>query len=183
MAVEHVQNLPPAVHSLPTRWLTQLMARLERGRLDVRFGETHYCAQGTLPGPQAELRITNPLRMLRKVATGGDVGFAEAYMDGDWDSPELAVLLEVLAGNLPAIRRVRDGSAIAHLWNRVRHWLNRNSRSGSRRNIAYHYDLGNEFYARWLDPSMTYSSGLYLSLIHISEPTRLLRRSRMPSSA
>ena len=88
MAVEHVQNLPPAVHSLPTRWLTQLMARLERGRLDVRFGETHYCAQGTSPGPQAELRITNPLRMLRKVATGGDVGFAEAYMDGDWDSPE-----------------------------------------------------------------------------------------------
>ena len=89
------------------------------------------------------------------------VGFAESYLDGHWDSPDLTALLTLLADNRDALRRAVYGSWRSLLAARVRHWLNGNSKAGSKRNIMAHYDLGNDFYKLWLDPSMTYSSAWF----------------------
>jgi cyclopropane-fatty-acyl-phospholipid synthase len=98
---------------------------------------------------------------LRRVMAAGDIGFAEGYVAGDWDTPDLAVLLEVLGENWDRLNRLTAGSPLVRLSNRVLNLFRRNTREGSRRNIHAHYDLGNAFYAAWLDPGMTYSSGLY----------------------
>ncbi len=82
-------------------------------------------------------------------------------MAGEWDTPDLAILLETLVNNYDHIRRLFDGNPVMNLVNWLGHRLNRNSRRGSRRNIHAHYDLGNAFYGAWLDPSMTYSSARY----------------------
>jgi len=122
-------------------------------------GKVHRYA-GTAPGPRATLRL-HRMRALRRLLTGGAVGFGEAYMDGDWDSPDPAALLELGDLNTQALGRAVAG----HRWLRMGlalwHRLHDNSRRGSRRNIAAHYDLGNAFYACWLDPGMTYSAALF----------------------
>jgi cyclopropane-fatty-acyl-phospholipid synthase len=92
---------------------------------------------------------------------GGDMGFAEAYMDVDWSSTDLADLIELAAHNEDAIGSPTRGVFLSRLMNRLRHLSHANTRRGSRRNIAQHYDLGNDFYSRWLDPGMTYSSALF----------------------
>ena len=98
-------------------------------------------------------------RALRRVLFRGDLGLADGYVAGDWDSRDLAGLLTAVAVNYDALSTERRSLAGA-LAQRLRHARNRNSRSGSRRNILAHYDLGNAFYEAWLDPSMTYSSAL-----------------------
>ena len=104
-------------------------------------------------GPQATLRIRRN-RAVRRLFTGGDVGFAESYLAGDWDSPDLAALIELAARNEAALTEALRGFAVVRAWHRVRHLLRPNSRAGSRRNIADHYDLGNYFYRLWLDPTL-----------------------------
>jgi cyclopropane-fatty-acyl-phospholipid synthase len=98
---------------------------------------------------------------MRRLMFGGDVGFAEAYLDGDWTTPDLATLIELAALNERALSEVTAGRWFTRLTHRLRHLLRANTKSGSRRNIEAHYDLGNDFYRLWLDPSMTYSSALY----------------------
>ena len=112
------------------------------------------------PGPQAVLRIRR-VRAVRRLFTGGDVGFAESYLAGDWDSPDLAALIELAARNEAAMTEALRGFVVVRAWHRLRHLLRPNSRTGSRRNIADHYDLGNDFYRLWLDPTMTYSSAIF----------------------
>ncbi len=112
------------------------------------------------PGPHAALRIRRN-RAVRRLFTGGDVGFAESYLAGDWDSPDLAALIELAARNEAAMTETLRGFAVVRAWHRLRHLLRPNSRAGSRRNIADHYDLGNDFYRLWLDPTMTYSSAIF----------------------
>jgi cyclopropane-fatty-acyl-phospholipid synthase len=112
------------------------------------------------PGPHATLRIRRS-RAVRRLFTGGDVGFAESYLAGDWESPDLAALIELAARNEAAMTEALRGFAIVRAWHRLRHLLRPNSRTGSRRNIADHYDLGNDFYRLWLDPTMTYSSAIF----------------------
>lgn len=115
---------------------------------------------GKAPGHAAVLTIRDP-RFAARVLKSGDIGFAEGYMAGEWDTPDLAILLETLVNNYDHIRRLFDGNPVMNLVNWLGHRLNRNSRRGSRRNIHAHYDLGNAFYGAWLDPSMTYSSARY----------------------
>lgn len=100
-------------------------------------------------------------RALRRALTGGDIGFAEGYMAGDWSTPDLAGLLCALAANFEALTRFGLGSAWHRLFQFRLKWLQANTPAGSRRNIHAHYDLGNTFYAAWLDPGMTYSGALY----------------------
>ena len=100
-------------------------------------------------------------KVLRKAFAGGSVGWAEAYMDGDWDSPDMATVVEWVAFNEKDFGGVLDSGKTQSLMQKWRHRRNANSKRGSRRNIAYHYDLGNEFYRHWLDDSMTYSSAFY----------------------
>ena len=131
------------------------------GRLTVTLpdGSAHHL-EGREPGRAAVLAI-NDWRSVRRAIVGGDIGFAEGYMAGEWDSPHLAVLLEAFADNYDRLSRLVDGNPVLNGLNRVAHGLNRNSRRGSRRNIHAHYDLGNAFYAAWLDRSMTYSAARF----------------------
>lgn len=131
---------------------------IEVGSLDITLpdGRTVRFA-GRTAGPHGGFTISS-YAFLRRLA-GGDVGFAEGYIAADWDTPDVVSLLALLAANQHLIDRFA-ARGIVRLFQRVRHVLNRNSRAGSRRNIHAHYDLGNAFYGKWLDASMTYSSGL-----------------------
>ncbi len=145
------------------------MALLLRLGRDLRFGtlhvrlpdgaERHFA--GSEPGPLATLQI-NRARVARRFLTGGAVGFAESYIDGDWDSPDLASLLELLDRNYAAWSGHHHGRLLPRLLRRLTHLLRGNSRRGSQRNIHAHYDLGNDFFAAWLDPTLTYSSARFL---------------------
>lgn len=117
---------------------------------------------GTVAGHSAVLVIRD-YRFITRVLRSGDIGFAEGYMAAEWDSPNLPVLLETLVNNYDHIRRLFDGNGFMKLVNWIGHRINRNSRSGSKRNIHAHYDLGNTFYEAWLDSSMTYSSARFES--------------------
>jgi cyclopropane-fatty-acyl-phospholipid synthase len=131
------------------------------GRLTVLLpnGEVHQL-EGSQPGVSAIFDIKD-YRFARRVLASGDIGFAEGYMAGEWESPHLAALLESFANNYDHIRRLVDGHPAMKAVNWFAHRRNRNSRKGSRKNIHAHYDLGNAFYASWLDSSMTYSSARF----------------------
>ncbi|MGX5722425.1 class I SAM-dependent methyltransferase [Shinella zoogloeoides] len=126
---------------------------------------------GARPGPSAAINI-HKWRAVRRLATGGDLGFAEAYIDGDWSTPDLEATLELAARNIGMLDGKISGRLAVRLLQRFRHVLRANNKTGSRKNIAYHYDLGNAFYREWLDPSMTYSSALY------TEPTLSLEEAQ-----
>jgi len=115
---------------------------------------------GGTPGREGRLAVRD-YRFMNRVLASGDIGFAEGYMAGEWDTPDLSALLEVLALNFSNIRRVATGNRLMSALHYVGHRLRPNTRSGSRRNIHAHYDLGNAFYSRWLDPTMTYSSARF----------------------
>ena len=144
----------PADLPRPLRLLFSVLRRLRRGRLTVALADSRrFVFAGEEPGPTATLVIHRP-RFVRRALVGGNIGFAESYMDGDWETPDLAALLELICIN-DSIEDVHYPRRLVLFANRLWHWLRPNSRSGSKRNIAAHYDLGNEFYRRWLDPSMT----------------------------
>ncbi len=141
--------------------LLRVLRRLRRGTLDLTLpdggGET---VRGVEAGPRAALSIRS-FRVLDRYLWHGSVGFAESYVAGEWDTPHVAELLELLDRNGDAWGQGYFGPALTRLMARARHRLRRNSRAGSRRNIHAHYDLGNAFFAAWLDPSMTYSAALF----------------------
>jgi cyclopropane-fatty-acyl-phospholipid synthase len=137
------------------------LAHLQVGRLRVNFPDgRRQAVEGREPGPEAELEIRD-LRGIQRVLRGGDLGFAEAYMAGEVDSPDLTNLIELAARNETALERALAGNRWVRAINRLRHLMRANTRQGARRNIAYHYDLGNAFYREWLDPSMTYSAAYF----------------------
>jgi cyclopropane-fatty-acyl-phospholipid synthase len=100
-------------------------------------------------------------RMFEAVLAAGDIGLGESYVAGEWECDDPAALMTLLAANRGALGRAVYGNALALLRYRLTHRLRANTRGGSRRNIAAHYDLGNDFYALWLDPTMSYSSALF----------------------
>jgi cyclopropane-fatty-acyl-phospholipid synthase len=116
--------------------------------------------RGVDGGPEGRLLVKD-YRFVGRVLTGGVIGFAEGYMAGEWDTPDLPVLLEALSRNYERLSGLVDGNPVMMFVNRMLHIFRRNSRSGSKRNIHAHYDLGNSFYEKWLDPSMTYSSAKF----------------------
>lgn len=135
---------------------------------NLQFGQLEIIApdgesrlfEGDNGGLKAVLQL-NSSRALRRFVVGGSLGFAEAYLDGDWDSPDLPSLLELLVLNEGAYSKHFYGRSWFQWLARARHLFRPNSRQGSRRNILAHYDLGNAFYKQWLDPSMTYSSAKF----------------------
>lgn len=116
--------------------------------------------RGRLPGPDATIRI-HDYNFIRRAFSSGDIGFAEGFMAGEWETPDLSTVLEAFSLNFDRLSALVEGNAVMRMVNALYHLFHRNSRDGSRRNIHAHYDLGNAFYSRWLDPSMTYSSALY----------------------
>jgi cyclopropane-fatty-acyl-phospholipid synthase len=147
--------------ALARRGVHARLRRIELGSLrvkdeeDLRFG-----AGGE---PTAEIAI-NDARAYSQLAFGGTIGAAEAYALGLWDSGDLTALIRLLLKNRAVLDDLETGTArLKAPLQRALHWINRNSRSGSRRNIAAHYDLGNEFFALWLDPSLMYSAAVFPS--------------------
>ncbi len=116
--------------------------------------------EGAQPGLDVRFDIHDS-RFVRRVLGGGDVGFADSYIAGEWDSPDLAKLLTAFSANFDRITRLLAGNPVMRAVNAVSHALNRNSKSGSKRNIHAHYDLGDDFYGLWLDAGMNYSSALF----------------------
>ncbi len=142
--------------------LAQRLTKISTGRLDLTLpnGQTLVFA-GPNEGPHAAISMRN-YAMIRKVIQTGDVGLAESYLDGDWNTPDLARVLTTLSMNLDQMEGIASGTSwLMRLMHNLMHRLNANTRAGARRNIHAHYDLGNAFYEQWLDPSMTYSSACF----------------------
>ncbi|WP_417070590.1 class I SAM-dependent methyltransferase [Niveibacterium terrae] len=142
-----------------TRTVFALLEKLSGGSLEVRLPDGSRTRFGEGEG-EVRLQVHDEA-MFGRVLARGDIGLAEAYLDGQWDSPDIAGLLALLTRNREVLTQAVYGSWMQLLMARIRHSLNRNSRTGSRRNIMAHYDLGNDFYRLWLDPGMSYSSALY----------------------
>jgi len=157
-------NFAEIVKGLPAKARMVLSAamNLPRGSLKVRLPDGRaVLVGGKAPGPDAELVLKN-WRLPGRAFSGGTIGVAESYMDGDWESPDVTSFLELFVVNSVVGEKVAGGASwLINTVQRIRHWFNENTRTGSKRNISAHYDLGNAFYEKWLDPSMTYSSALY----------------------
>lgn len=152
--------LAAAPHGLGAWLIRRALSCIESGRLSIVTPDgARYDHAAATPGAEATL-VIHDWRALRRLARSGDIGFAEGYIAGDWSSPDLVALITLVAENVAHLQRVMDGWAPVRLASRLKHLARRNSASGSRRNIAFHYDLGNDFYRHWLDASMTYSSAL-----------------------
>jgi cyclopropane-fatty-acyl-phospholipid synthase len=154
-----LRGAPAAVRSA-----FKLMARnWGVGALDVKLpGGREMAITGPQPGPRAAL-IVHDYRFMRRCLSSGAIGFAEGFMAGEWDTPDLPALLEVFSLNFDRIARLVEGNAFMQAINRFLHGRRRNTRQGSRHNIHAHYDLGNGFYSQWLDATMSYSSAIYAS--------------------
>jgi cyclopropane-fatty-acyl-phospholipid synthase len=143
------------------RLLLGLLQRLHVGRLDLLTpdGDEHRF-QGRTEGAHASLAV-HDWRACRAIVWSGDIGFAEAYRDRLLDTPDPSQVLRLALENEALLEQAVFGSTLSNIWHWLRHHLRPNSRAGSRRNIHAHYDLGNDFYGLWLDPSFTYSSALF----------------------
>jgi cyclopropane-fatty-acyl-phospholipid synthase len=154
--------------SLPTgapaaaRTVMQLLARLRHGSLLVHLPDGSQRQFGTGRGPSATLKL-HDWQVCAAALKSGDIGFAEGYIAGHWSTPDLSGLLRLFIANRREVESVIYGTWLGRLVYRVRHLLNRNTRSNSQKNIHAHYDLGNAFYELWLDGTMNYSSALFES--------------------
>jgi len=146
------------------RAIFALLRQIRGGTLDVQLPDGQMLHFGELPaqgsGHRAALRLVN-WKVCAAALKSGDIGFAESYIAGDWTTPDLVALLELFIHNRDTIEALIYGTWWGSLAYRLRHLFNRNSRSGSAKNIHAHYDLGNRFYKLWLDPTMNYSSALF----------------------
>jgi cyclopropane-fatty-acyl-phospholipid synthase len=152
----------PSRPSAAVRTVLRLLQDLPCGVLDLQAPDGSHARFGhPRPGePRAAIRITD-WAVCSAVLRRGDIGFAEAFIEGQWSSPDLVDLMRLALANRGALERMIFGSRWGSILSRLRHLLNRNSRRGSRRNIHAHYDLGNPFYRLWLDETMNYSSALF----------------------
>ena len=167
----------PTRRSLP--FLGRMLERLQFGSIVVETPGGHRIEHhASHPGP-AGVIVLKRWRALRRMVMGGDIGFAEAYMDGDWTTPDLTALIELAARNGPTIDESIIPSWPVRLFNKVVHRWRDNTKLGSRRNIMAHYDLGNAFYALWLDPGMTYSSALYTAEEQSLEDAQTAKQDRV----
>ena len=139
----------------------ETVQKINCGRLDfVLPDRRRFRVEGKTPGPVAELDIHNPdcfARLIRE----GDLGFCDAYLEGWWSTPDLQALMDFVHEDNWDVYDGFPGMGLVRMYERLRHWLKRNSRAQARRNISHHYDLGNDFYRLWLDDTMTYSSALF----------------------
>jgi cyclopropane-fatty-acyl-phospholipid synthase len=146
------------------RYFAQVFAQaqgLGHGQLDLVLDDgRRFRAEGAKPGPVAVLEIHNK-DLFSRLIREGDIGFSDAYLEGWWSSPDLQAFMDLVHADNDAIYDGFYGIALLRMYERLRHLMRANSKAGSKKNIAYHYDLGNDFYRLWLDETMTYSSALF----------------------
>ncbi|POS09083.1 SAM-dependent methyltransferase [Burkholderia gladioli] len=161
MNLLHVRSHSETAQPLSAKWFLALLRRMRHGHLtlvtpegaQLVFGDPHQA-------PAATLQI-HDWRACRRILRSGDIGLADAYRAGWVEVPDLVALVRLALRNQDAVAPTIDGGWLARLWYALRHRLRANSRAGSRRNIHAHYDIGNAFYAQWLDPTWTYSSACF----------------------
>ena len=168
MSVSRVRVLPQATRlwtgdNLSRKLLLRVLSNIRIGSFTIRDGgEVFRLGRAGVPGePQAEVTVHNR-RVYRKILTGGTIASGEAYIEGDWSTPDLTAVTRLFSANLQTLESmqskqhwtVRAALKLAHL-------ANRNTREGSKRNISAHYDLGNDFFRLFLDPTMMYSAALF----------------------
>ena len=168
----------PAATPRSARLALALLEGLPHGTLDLQCpdGRWLHCGQPPRGAAVATIRL-HDWSACAAALRAGDIGFAEAYIDGRWTTPDLAALMKLLVANRDAVETLVYGRWWAALAYRLRHLLNRNSRSGSRRNIHAHYDIGNGFYRLWLDETMNYSSAWFAG--DRSQPLALAQAAKM----
>jgi cyclopropane-fatty-acyl-phospholipid synthase len=153
------KNLPRYFHTA-----YEVARKLGEGRLDFVLPDgRRFRIDGAKPGIVAEIVIHDP-DLFARLIREGDLGFCDAYLDGGWSSPDLQAFLDLI--QLPANWIVSDGypgMGLVRAFEKMRFWLQSNSKKQAKKNIQAHYDLGNDFYKLWLDESMTYSSALFQS--------------------
>lgn len=162
MAATHLSpGLAVAARKLSrsTRLLLAMLARLEGGSVLLRLpdGSAHLLGHG----PQQATLTLHDEGVFGRILASGSIGFAEAFMEGQWESEQLPELLSLLASNRAVLTRAIHGSALRLAGHWLWHRLRANTKHGSKKNIEAHYDLGNDFYRLWLDETMSYSSALW----------------------
>jgi cyclopropane-fatty-acyl-phospholipid synthase len=156
----------PAGFSLPrnapaaARTTLQLLQRLVHGSLTLQLPDGSVQRFGQVDGPHASMKLNN-WNVCSASLKSGDIGFAETYIAGDWTTSNLPALLSLMVANRREVEDVIYGSWLGRFAYRIKHLLNRNSKTNSRKNIHAHYDLGNAFYGLWLDDTMNYSSAWF----------------------
>ncbi|THD82404.1 class I SAM-dependent methyltransferase [Aliigemmobacter aestuarii] len=160
-----VLTTPKGQTNLP-RYFGQVFSvarKLKEGRMDFVLPDgRRFRIEGQRPGPVAELDVHDPdifARLIRE----GDLGFCDAYLEGGWSTPDLQAFMDLVHADNDDVYDGYPGMGLVRAYERMRFWLQSNTRRGSKKNIAYHYDLGNDFYRLWLDDSMTYSSALFVT--------------------
>ena len=158
--------LPPGIPAA-ARTALRLLERLQHGTLTLQLPDgtlrhfgSHNGNSNSSGGPVAAIALKN-WNVFGAALKSGDIGFAESYIAGDWSTPHLADLLKLFIANRQQIESMVYGNWAGRLLFRIKHLLNRNTRANSQKNIHVHYDLGNDFYALWLDESMNYSSAWF----------------------
>lgn len=145
--------------------LLKALANADHGTLTLRDADGEYIIEGKQQPHvlQAEIHVHDP-SCYRHMVFAGSIGASEAYMTGDWTSPDLTAVIRFMSRNLNALNQLEDGLArLTRPLQRLYHWSNRNTEKGSKRNIAAHYDLGNDMFELFLDPTMMYSAAIFPS--------------------
>ncbi|KPK08526.1 MAG: cyclopropane-fatty-acyl-phospholipid synthase [Betaproteobacteria bacterium SG8_39] len=180
--------LSRAALPMAARAVLKALERLAHGRLQLTLPDGATLDFG--PGGAAAHIDVRDWRAFHRILISGDIGFAEGWIDGDWTSSDPAGLLSLLARNRAALDGAIYGSWVGRVTHGLLHALRANTRRGARRNIAAHYDLGNDFYRLWLDPGMTYSSALFegdatrgLEQAQTAKLERILQRLAAPAGS
>ena len=138
-----------------------LVGKLNSGRVDFILPDgRRFRAEGSKPGPVAEVTINNP-DVFARLVREGDLGFCDAYLDGWWTTPDLQAFMDFIHADNDDMYDGFPGMALVRAWEKARFWFQSNTKRQALKNISYHYDLGNDFYSLWLDETMTYSSALF----------------------
>lgn len=148
-------------YQVSTTALLQLLSQLSSGYLRMTMPNGEQREFGNRADAlHAEIQILD-WSVFKEVMSHGDIGFAESYIRGQWNTPDLKAILELAIRNRTILEKAIYGSWYGSIFYRLKHWLRDNSKTGSRKNIHAHYDLGNSFYTLWLDPTMSYSSAWF----------------------
>lgn len=184
------ETVPTRAPGLAAKLLFGALAPMRLGRLEMTLPGGVVRVFGEAKETSARLVIRDDV-FFKKCLLHGDIGFAEAYIDGDWDTPDLEAVFSWFILNADAAPTLSGSGAkstalgLLRIFDRIGHLLRPNSRAGARRNIAEHYDLSNDFFALWLDPTMLYSSalfsrpGLSLEAAQYEKIDRLCRKLRL----
>ena len=157
----HERALSSQQFKVTTRTLLTLLIQISSGHLSLTLPSGEKREFGN-PSDElhAEIHILE-WSVFKEIMSRGDIGFAESYIQGKWNTQNLKTLLELAIRNRTILEKAIYGNWYASIFYRLKHWLRDNTKSGSRKNIHAHYDLGNAFYTLWLDPTMSYSSAWF----------------------